>query len=98
MASLMPLQKRKPSVFAPFEDILVISTLSFIVEQLVDFPDEVSINELSVGDAITFQISVSPDDRGKVIGKQGRIVNAIRSVVLASCPSNRQKVYIEILD
>jgi len=68
-----------------------------IVTALVDNPSEVSIKE-TVGDSIILlERSASPDDGGKVIGKDGRIANAIRTVVKASAAKNDKKVTVEIV-
>jgi len=68
-----------------------------IVKALVDDPNEVSITE-TVGETIVIlEISVAPDDIGKVIGKEGRIANAIRTVAKAAAAKNEKKVTVEIM-
>ena len=57
------------------------STVEFLVKELVDNPDAVEVSEISGDDSTTYEVRVSPDDLGKVIGKQGRIANAIRTLV-----------------
>jgi len=71
--------------------------VDMIVKSLVDTPDEVTINE-TVGESISIlEISVSPDDVGKVIGRDGRIANALRTVVKAAAAKHGKKVTVEIL-
>jgi uncharacterized protein len=67
-----------------------------IVKALVDHPDEVQITEVERDDAITYQLSVHSDDMGKVIGKQGRIAKAIRTVVHAASSNHNKRIYLEI--
>lgn len=67
-----------------------------IVKALVDSPDEVVITEKEGDSALIIQIQVSPDDMGKVIGKQGRIAKALRAVVKAAATKENKKVLIDI--
>ena len=68
-----------------------------IVKALVDRPDQVHISE-TVGETIVIlEISAAPEDVGKVIGKDGRIANAIRTVVKAAAAKNDKKVTVEIM-
>lgn len=73
------------------------STVEFLVKELVDNPDAVEVTEIEGEDATTYEVRVSPDDLGKVIGKQGRIANAIRTLVKAVAMKDKRKVYVEIL-
>ncbi len=74
-----------------------ICLVEMIVRSLVDYPDEVSINETSGESIMILEITVSPEDVGKVIGKEGRIANAIRTVVKAAAAKLDKKVTVEIL-
>jgi len=67
----------------------------FIVKSLVAEPDEVHVTEVRGEDGIILKVSVARDDIGKVIGKQGRIAKAIRTVVKAACPGD-QHVSVDI--
>ncbi|MEH7122882.1 MULTISPECIES: KH domain-containing protein [unclassified Bacillus (in: firmicutes)] len=67
-----------------------------IVKPLVDFPDEVHVNVLEEDNRVTYQLSVNKNDMGKVIGKQGRVAKAIRTVVYAAGSSQQKKVFLEI--
>lgn len=71
--------------------------VDMIVRSLVDNPDDVIINETAGESIIILEISVAPDDVGKVIGKEGRIANAIRTVVKAAAAKIDKKVTVEIL-
>ena len=73
------------------------STVEFLVKELVDNPDAVEVSEISGDDSTTYEVRVSPDYLGKVIGKQGRIANAIRTLVKAVAMKDKRKVYVEIL-
>ena len=71
--------------------------VEMIVKSLVDNPDDVNINETAGESIIILEISVSADDVGKVIGKEGRIANAIRTIVKAAAAKSDKKVTVEIL-
>ena len=73
------------------------SLVETIVKSLVDTPDEVVIGETAGESIVILEISVAPDDIGKVIGKEGRIANAIRTVVKAAAAKLDKKVTVEIL-
>ena len=64
--------------------------VAVIAKALVDNPDEVVVTESEKEDEIVIELKVAPEDMGKVIGKQGRIAKAIRSVVKAA--SDRKSV------
>ena len=68
-----------------------------IAKALVDNPDEVVVTEKGSGKNITVELHVAADDMGKVIGKQGRIAKAIRSVVKAASSKENNKVDVEIV-
>ncbi len=68
-----------------------------IAKALVDNPDEVKIEEIIKEDEIVLTLSVSEDDMGKVIGKQGRIAKAIRTVIKSAANRENKKVSLEIV-
>ena len=68
-----------------------------IAKALVDNPEEVVVTEKGEGKNITIELHVAADDMGKVIGKQGRIAKAIRSVVKAASLGENKKVDVEII-
>ncbi len=67
-----------------------------IAKALVDNPDEVVVTEKSEGKNVTVELHVAASDMGKVIGKQGRIAKAIRSVVKAASLSDNKRVDVDI--
>lgn len=71
--------------------------LETIARALVDYPDEVSVNEVEGDNALILELRVSKEDMGKVIGKQGRIAKAIRSVIKAAAIKENIKVVVEIV-
>ena len=68
-----------------------------IAKALVDSPDEVVVTETVEDDVIRIQLKVADDDMGKVIGKQGRIAKAIRSVVKAASSKGDKRVIVDII-
>lgn len=68
-----------------------------IAKALVDNPDEVVVTEKEDGRNITVELHVAASDMGKVIGKQGRIAKAIRSVVKAASSKENKRVDVEII-
>ena len=68
-----------------------------IAKALVDHPEEVSVNEKNGGRTIVLELHVAEGDMGKVIGKQGRIAKAIRSVVKAAAAKEDKKVVVDIM-
>lgn len=68
-----------------------------IIRSVVDEPDAVSIEEEEDGGTRTFFITVAPDDVGKVIGKSGRVVSAIRCVVSAVAAKARERAFVKIV-
>ena len=72
--------------------------LEIIAKSLVDYPDEVDVKEVINDDqTVTLELRVTDSDMGKVIGKQGRIAKAIRTVVKAAASRENKKVAVEIL-
>ena len=68
-----------------------------IAKALDDCPDEVVVTETENEKAIVLELRVAQSDMGKVIGKQGRIAKAIRSVVKAAASKEEKKVIVEIM-
>ena len=68
-----------------------------IAKSLVENPDEVSVTETEKEDIILVELKVGASDMGKVIGRQGRIAKAIRSVVKAASSKSPKKVVVDIL-
>ena len=70
--------------------------LEVIAKSLVDNPDEVVVTEKETEKGLVLELKVAPSDMGKVIGKQGRIANASRSVVKAAASRENKQVSVEI--
>ncbi|HEU4963048.1 MAG TPA: KH domain-containing protein [Bacilli bacterium] len=71
--------------------------LETIAKALVDQPDQVRVNEIATDKSIVYELSVAPNDMGKIIGKQGRVAKAIRAVVSAAALQEQKRVTIEIV-
>lgn len=71
--------------------------IEILVKALVEKPDAVTVDETDEGDSVTFTVTVDPDDLGKVIGKQGRVANALRTVAKAAAIKDRKNVFVKIL-
>ena len=68
----------------------------YIAATLVDHPDQVQVKAVEGPESVIIELSVGPDDMGKVIGKQGRIAKAIRAVIKAATLKNSKPVFVEI--
>ena len=71
--------------------------LEQIARALVDNPDDVVVNEVEGEQSLILELKVSEDDMGKVIGKQGRIAKAIRTVMKAAAIRDNKRVVVEIV-
>ncbi|AHM56527.1 hypothetical protein UPF0109 [Peptoclostridium acidaminophilum DSM 3953] len=71
--------------------------VKIIAKSLVDNPSEVSVNEIEGEHSLVIELKVAADDMGKVIGKQGRIAKAIRTLVKAAATKENKKVIVEIV-
>ncbi|WP_430882815.1 KH domain-containing protein [Fusibacter sp. JL216-2] len=68
-----------------------------IAKALVDNPESVEVSEIEGSQSVIIELKVSPDDMGKVIGKQGRIAKALRTVVKAAATKENKRVVVEII-
>jgi hypothetical protein len=73
-------------------------TLLSIVNAIVDNPDKVEIKEEEVDEVTNFIITVAPEDMGKIIGKQGKVIRAIRSVMKIPAIKNNKRIYISLAE
>jgi uncharacterized protein len=71
--------------------------VEIIAKSLVDNPDLVQVKEVSGEQSVILELKVAPEDMGKVIGKQGRIAKAIRTVVKAAAIKENKRVVVEII-
>ena len=72
--------------------------LEFLARKLVDKPDEVRVERVDEDDTVVLRLHVAEDDLGKVIGRQGRIARALRTIVRAGSALERRRVQLEIVD
>mgnify|MGYP002520261208 CR=1 FL=1 len=72
--------------------------LTYIIQNLVDHPDEVTVTEREAGSETVFEVRVADGDMGKVIGRQGRIAKEIRTVVRSYAQRTGAKVSVDIVD
>ena len=72
--------------------------LEFLARSLVDHPEEVRVEKIESDNGVVLRLSVAKEDVGKVIGKQGRIARALRTVVKASAVKDGKQATIEIVD
>lgn len=71
--------------------------VEYIAKALVDNPDEVSVNEIEGSQSVIIELKVAEEDMGKIIGKQGRIAKAIRTVVKAAAIKENKRAVVEII-
>jgi predicted RNA-binding protein YlqC (UPF0109 family) len=72
--------------------------LDYLARRLVDEPDAVRVEEVEEDDAVVLRLHVAPDDVGKVIGRQGRIARALRTLVRAGGAHEGRRLVLEIVD
>ena len=72
--------------------------LTWLAKQLVDDPDAVRVEQVERQDATVLELYVAPEDRGKVIGRQGRLARALRTIVRASGARSQRRVILEIVE
>ena len=72
--------------------------LTYLIQNLVDHPDEVSVTERASGSETVFEVRVADGDMGKVIGRQGRIIKDVRVLMKAVAQRKGKKVSVEVLD
>jgi predicted RNA-binding protein YlqC (UPF0109 family) len=70
--------------------------IELIAKSLVDKPEMVEVNEITNNTSVVLELKVAPDDMGKVIGKQGKIAKAIRTLAKAAATKEGVKVTVEI--
>ena len=71
--------------------------VEYMVRALVDNPEQVQVSEIEGESVVVYEVSVAEEDLGKVIGKSGRIANALRTVVKAAARKREKKATVEIL-
>lgn len=72
--------------------------LEFLARSLVDRPDQVRVEEAESSNGVVLRLTVAKEDLGKVIGKQGRVARALRTVIKASAVREGKQATVEIVD
>ena len=72
--------------------------LETIIKNIVENPDEVTITEKEEENKVIFEVKVAESDMGRIIGKQGKVANSIRTLMIALNSKDKKKVSIEFLD
>ena len=80
------------------EEVSMRELVEYIIKQIVDKPEEVEVQEIKAEKVILLEISVAKEDMGKVIGKGGRVANALRTLVGAAAARLKKRVMVEILE
>jgi len=72
--------------------------VTFIAQNLVDNPSSVSVGEVSSGQTMVLELHVAKTDIGKVIGRQGRTAQALRTIINAASAKDRKRTVLEIIE
>ena len=72
--------------------------VDYVVKALVDYPDEVNVTTVENGDGTSIQIRCRKEDIGKIVGKRGKTIMAIRSLVSGAAGRQRKRVSVDVLD
>lgn len=71
--------------------------IEVIAKELVDYPEAVTVSEKETQGTIVLELKVAQEDMGKIIGKQGKIAKAIRTIVKSAAVSSDKKIVVEIM-
>ena len=72
--------------------------IAYLLSEIIDFPDKIELSEVNFENITIIQIKVDPADMGKVIGKQGRVIKALRTIVKAATIKDRKRTLIKIVN
>ncbi|MEG0073660.1 MAG: KH domain-containing protein [Clostridia bacterium] len=72
--------------------------VEYLTKSLVMFPEDISVMENEVEDRLVIKVTANQEDMGRLIGKDGRIIKAIRSIVRAKAQKENKKVSVDIVD
>jgi predicted RNA-binding protein YlqC (UPF0109 family) len=72
--------------------------IELIIKGIVDKPDKIEISQVVGENTLIFEVKVDPDDIGKVIGRQGRNIKSIRTIINAAAQKDNKRVIIEIIN
>ena len=76
----------------------MVELVKYIAQSLVEKPEAVDVRAVDTEEGVTIELRVDPDDMGKVIGRQGRIAKAIRTVVKGASSRSEKPVFVEIVE
>lgn len=71
--------------------------VEYVARGLVEYPDRVSVAEIPEGGGLIYELEVAPEDMGKVIGRQGRMINSLRILVKAAAVRRGVRVNVEVV-
>ena len=83
---------------APHTVSFVKEFLEFVIRQLIEFPDEMMLHELPSGKTTVFRVQLRQSDVGRVIGRNGQTIQAIRSLLASSASRHGQRATLEIME
>ncbi len=72
--------------------------VEYLVKSLADHPEEIELTGEDTGDMLVLQVKIAENDVGKIIGKNGSTINAIRTIVQAAASSHKKKAKLEVLN
>ncbi len=72
--------------------------LEFVIRQLVEFPDEVMLTEVPGGKNIVFRVQMRQSDVGKIIGRNGQTIHALRALLSSAASRHNQRATLEIIE
>lgn len=70
--------------------------LNYIVKNLVQFPEQIQIEEVDAGERLVLKLRVAKEDMGRIIGKEGRIIKSIREIIYAYAMKSSKKVSVDV--
>lgn len=71
--------------------------VEYVVKALADHPEEVTLTEQENEDAVLMELKIAPDDLGKIIGKNGNTINAIRTILQAAASSHKKRAKLDVV-
>ena len=72
--------------------------IEYIAKSLVEYPDQVEVREMQNGNRIRLELSVSKDDMGRVIGKNGRVANSIRALLRVAAERDGKQATLDVME
>ena len=71
--------------------------VEYLARSLVDDPEAVTVEEVEAGRMLVYEVTVAEDDVGKIIGRQGKVIRAVRSVIKAAATRNGTRVDVDVI-